>query len=596
MSTRGKLTPGPVGVSCLTCRRRYVVRGLDLPTRADPRARTSHKKCDLQRPACDRCLKGGYECLGYKHVKSKGYGYDQRLASDHTSPANSSSGLLGSSAPSLSPRSDDGPRRDANLSADITAVSEDLANNVTSAQPGVALVRKDLSNLFSFFNEDAVIYDTFPPTRSQTQVTENEILSPLCSASNQRPIFLTNPLLFQLASPTLKGVPISPDVCGIAEYVVSHFGRILSLTYFSPRDEIEKLRGMAIWRLSTCKFSRQSMLIDAKVQWSVLRGNHLMHASAFTRWIEGFEQAVRTRLGTHLTGYELQERLNDVLEMLLIKSRFLDSATTYGLSCRFVPNFLQMVYSDPTMWSPQYDLTLVSMAHILACSRYGPALYMLMDIVGSMVYGLPHLVDYNTDVELFHPESHPVEWVDCFPGEFMIILAKINTCRDQTSTEDWRTIEQRLFSWKSRPQFEPKVLESWRSVAWTALQETWRQTLLIYLYLAVCGVLTDDPRIQVALKQVFQLIGVIRRQDPPVSNVHLFSQYLIAGICSRTEKQRKLVRARLGCVDETRMWSFRSADIVPVLDHLWLGAGMGGQPVTWNNYVHSRRTALPLPS
>ncbi|ELU41621.1 fungal zn(2)-Cys(6) binuclear cluster domain-containing protein [Rhizoctonia solani AG-1 IA] len=433
MSTRGKLTPGPVGVSCLTCRRRYVLGGLDLPTRADPRARTSHKKCDLQRPACDQCLKGGYECLGYKHVKSKGYGYDQRLPSDHTSPADSSSGLLGSSAPSLSPRSDDGPRRDANLSADITAVSEGLANNVTSAQPGVALVRKDLSNLFSFFNEDAVIYDTFPPTRSQTQVTENEILSPLCSASNQRPIFPTNPLLFQLASPTLKGVPISPDVCGIAEYVVSHFGRILSLTYFSPRDEIEKLRRMAIWRLSTCKFSRQSMLIatlcpDAKVQWSVLRGNHLMHASAFTRWIEGFEQAVRTRLGTHLTGYELQERLNDVLELI--------------------------------------DLT-------------------------------------------YHASK------------------------------------------------------------------------------AVCGVPTDDPRIQVALKQVFQLIGVIRRQDPPVSN---------AGICSRTEKQRKIVRTRLGCVDETRMWSFRSAEIVPVLDHLWLGAGMGGQPVTWNNYFHSRRTALPLPS
>ncbi|CEL62697.1 hypothetical protein RSOLAG1IB_05053 [Rhizoctonia solani AG-1 IB] len=39
--------PGPLPTSCRTCRRRQ-------------------KKCDMTRPCCNRCLRGGYECLGYE--------------------------------------------------------------------------------------------------------------------------------------------------------------------------------------------------------------------------------------------------------------------------------------------------------------------------------------------------------------------------------------------------------------------------------------------------------------------------------------------------------------------------------------------------
>ncbi|KAH7323352.1 hypothetical protein B0J17DRAFT_241068 [Rhizoctonia solani] len=42
--------PGPFPISCITCRRR-------------------RKKCDLGRPCCERCLKGGFECLGYEADK-----------------------------------------------------------------------------------------------------------------------------------------------------------------------------------------------------------------------------------------------------------------------------------------------------------------------------------------------------------------------------------------------------------------------------------------------------------------------------------------------------------------------------------------------
>ncbi|EUC60472.1 fungal Zn(2)-cys(6) binuclear cluster domain protein [Rhizoctonia solani AG-3 Rhs1AP] len=75
-----RLPPGPVGTSCLTCKRR-------------------HKKCDRFMPVCNRCSKGGYECLGYEHNKSESsrLGNDDESSQDTTaihsfpSPVSSSS-------------------------------------------------------------------------------------------------------------------------------------------------------------------------------------------------------------------------------------------------------------------------------------------------------------------------------------------------------------------------------------------------------------------------------------------------------------------------------------------------------------------------
>ncbi|CUA77640.1 hypothetical protein RSOLAG22IIIB_02658 [Rhizoctonia solani] len=532
MRPTNRIPPGPAGTSCLTCKRR-----------------------------------SNGHTIGEEALPS---GSSSRL------------GLPEPSVSSSSPRTDDSPRNDE------TVIAND--NGADNEQSGTGHARQ---NLLAFYNEGDVIYDTFPPTRDTGPSVDSSVNAGIA----RRPVFPASPVLFELASRMSKSVSISPDVQDIIDYVISHWDRVLKITYFKPPDEqIEKLHRMAIWRLSTCGFARQGMLIDARIHESILEGNHTVHSNEFTRWIEKFEQAVRARLNESLTSYEFHERLNDILEMFFAKSRLLNAATTYELFRHVAPNFLQMIYSDPTLWPTQSDPTLVSIAHLLASSSYGPAYYMLTDIMGSMIYGVPHLMDYNTDIKLFHVEPHPAEWIDCFPGEFMILLAKINACRDQRSTEDWRNIERQLIAWEPRPKFEPKGLESWKVVAWLALQETWKQTLLMYLYLAICGVPTDDPRIQSSLRQMFQLVGTIRRQDPPGSNVHFFAQCLITGICSRTEKQRRMVRERLGCAAETRFWMFRGPEIVPVLDHLWLGAGMEGKPVTWNDYLYSRRTVLPLPS
>ncbi|KAF8713097.1 hypothetical protein RHS03_00703, partial [Rhizoctonia solani] len=566
-------------------------------------------------PICERCSQGGYECFGYDHNNPSGSSWRKPLYSDShgakpfdsisdVSLSNSGreveNGLVEAQSSVVSATSAQTKKLIIQMLQLIRlSTNKDSFENSDNYSPinlqPMGSTRTPIS--LAHLGGDASIYDTFPPTRPKTHTSGSDFDSPLSIVDTGvlHHIFYTNQLSVPLAH-IPRSLPSPSDIQEAIKYVRLHIERMLGITYFKPpQAHIDTFLRKILSRIWTCNFARKARLLDAKVTLSIFQGSDNLYYHNLANSIKQFEQEVQARLNESLTSYEIQERLTDLLEMLFLKGAIHDAPTTYRIFCHMAPSFFKMVYSDRTLQPAQNSSFLASVAHVLASSRHGTAHFMLMDIMGSMIYGLPQLAAYDTNTELFHAEPHPVEWINCFPGEFQILLAKINACRDQEEAgKGWQSVEQRLLSWTPRPQFQPQGLESWKSVTWLAVQETWRQTLLMYLYLAVCGVPTDDPRIQSALRQLFQLMRVIRRQDPPVANVHFFAQCLIAGICSLTEIRRKLVRERLSCAAETRFWMFRGPEIVPVLEHLWLGAALGGGAVTWNDYIYSRCTVLPL--
>lgn len=216
---------------------------------------------------------------------------------------------------------------------------------------------------------------------------------------------------------------------------------------------------------------------------------------------------------------------------------------TYRLLHSAAPTFLQIVYSDPSLWFNSQGPPVASLAHILASHHFELGVFALIDMACAMAYGLPQAVDYDTSSPAIHIDVHPVEWIHACPLEFQICLADINRrYANKYMAHDWHLIEQRVLSFKtSVPNGES--LESWKVVARLAVIESWRQVLLIYLYLVsdflkpthwsihlsqgVCGVTSDDTRVRSATRQLFQLFGTVRRQDPPKINVHFVFQYLI---------------------------------------------------------------------
>ncbi|KAH7338146.1 hypothetical protein B0J17DRAFT_412265 [Rhizoctonia solani] len=467
-----RLPPGPVGTSCLTCKRR-------------------HKKCDRGKPACNRCSEGGYECLGY--VRNKSAEDTRTDVNGENLPPDPPRIIHSTPFPLSSP---------ATSSSTDSAVSsrdydEPLLSNDTLTTLGIYDSRtpQHLSNPLAYLDTDAAIHDEPPPTRPEVYVTENTLLPTpdiISTAVSQQPVFPPDPSLFTLASQIPQNVPLPPELSGIIEYVISRVDRILDATYFRPRGrQIAIFRADIVRRLSTCDFARQGLVIYAKIRGSILDGTDTANGGNFINWIDGHEQMLSTSLDQSLTPYDHWERHHDVLEMFYVKVAIYNATATYQLMCRLAPTFFQTVYSDPMLWPADHNPALVSIAYLLACARYGPVGYMLMDILASMAYGVPHIVAYDADTELFHTEPHAAEWMNCFPGEFLLLLARINICRDQgLIATGWQDIERRLVTWEPRPKYKPEGLDSGKSVAWLALQETWRQTLLIYMYLVSTRITT----------------------------------------------------------------------------------------------------------
>lgn len=102
-----------------------------------------------------------------------------------------------------------------------------------------------------------------------------------------------------------------------------------------------------------------------------------------------------------------------------------------------------------------------------------------------MAYAVPPTIEYNTSYPPFNLDAHPVEWVHGCPTVFHMAFMDINArCALGHVAQDWQDIEHRIKSWQ--PRFNNSTGEAWKDVARLAVQESWRQALLVYLYMVCC--------------------------------------------------------------------------------------------------------------
>ncbi|KAJ1305328.1 hypothetical protein OPQ81_000346 [Rhizoctonia solani] len=279
-----------------------------------------------------------------------------------------------------------------------------------------------------------------------------------------------------------------------------------------------------------------------------------------------FFRSLRHELALDLTPRQLRDRWTAWIHVALVKIRLAHGSNAHWLLRNITPAFLQVAYSRPALWSSDCDLTRIPLQNILTWESHELAMFTLYDCTFSMAYGLPQQVEYDTTIYP-RPDSAPShQWVHTTPVEFQLVLANINACRDKSpAARDWNEIErieQWLLTWQSRSG-EYAFAESWMTVAWYAVQESWRLALLVYLYLAVCDASSDDLRIQSRVKQILQVLGTLKTQGLSHVNVSFFPQYLMVGICARSEAHRKIVSDKLTSANKVKLCLLRASDFAP---------------------------------
>ncbi|KAG9074687.1 hypothetical protein FRC06_010527, partial [Ceratobasidium sp. 370] len=239
-------------------------------------------------------------------------------------------------------------------------------------------------------------------------------------------------------------------------------------------------------RLQNSASARWAMFVCMKLFDFILEGNSLstQQYTMFRRWMNRIEEMFYSTPAQNLSPAELQIQLCGSLEFALFRLR-LDKLNTYELLKSYAPTFLQIVFSDPTLRLSPHDSTSVSLAHILSSYRHELPHFAILDIMCSMAYALPQVVHYDTSITPREDGVHPIELVYGCPIELQTTLVNINTLRawEQVGPiTDWQSIEQKLQRWQPTVRAAAGE-ESWKTVARLAVQESWRHTLLVYLYM-----------------------------------------------------------------------------------------------------------------
>ncbi|QRW20884.1 Fungal specific transcription factor domain [Rhizoctonia solani] len=391
----------------------------------------------------------------------------------------------------------------------------------------------------------------FDPTFSPTQGTDVDPLQHSSSAIQAMDSFQR---IASLCTQIPKPMPgsLTPEDQWFIEQIVVQTQRVMNYWYFKlPSDNKQELQLYVYDRLNSTRFSR----------WIFL--------------------AVMGTLESFLTG-------------LSHGGLILTNLNTYQTLRKIAPIFLKVVYSNPALWPAEPDLTRIPLSGLLTSASQELTYFALVDCIYAMVSGLPQQVEYDTRIYSSLSFSSSDNLAHGVPPELLLVLADINSCRDKSPhARRWEHIEHQLLTWQSR-HGEYAFAESWMTVAWYAVQESWRLALLIYLYLAVCGASSDEARIQSRAKQILQVAGTVKKRGTSDADISFSNQYLMVGICARNESDREKIRKKLVSISETKLWMMQIFSYVPILDDLWNGAAFGGRPVKWSDYIRSKEMVLPL--
>ncbi|KAF8702650.1 maltose acetyltransferase, partial [Rhizoctonia solani] len=359
------------------------------------------------------------------------------------------------------------------------------------------------------------------------------------------------------------------------------------LLFKAPSTPVEQ--GL-LWRIEYSEFTRWSMYLSARVLKDMTNG---INSQKYVGWIFRFGQQMLEPSTATEPASSMEGRLGGLHDVAYLGFIVSGTSVGYSLFRQCTPTFLRLAKLSPEIWPSDFAISISKATQ----SQYEIIKFIANDTIIAMILGIAPVIHYDTTPRCDRRRPRSVlELVYGIPSEILCILAEINAQRAS------RMMGERASSNDNQCDIE-KVLGSWtpvvgntgeptKDIARVAVQEAWRQAALIYFFMGMKEVNSADRRVQAAVRQVVQLGNTIEAGSP------LERHLLIpcAGVAACQEKHRASLRSKLTNKSFLREITMvlRISEFVVVLDHLWHSAGKGGSPVTWDDYVQSRCTTIPI--
>ncbi|CAE6447133.1 unnamed protein product [Rhizoctonia solani] len=271
--------------------------------------------------------------------------------------------------------------------------------------------------------------------------------------------------------------------------------------------------------------------------------------------------------------------LDSMMEMILIQRYSSPLSNLVALMEAAAPVFRRACPEPPER--------LVNLPNILASPGLNLQHFSATDVIIAAATSRPMFFKYDVTCT---PETYAqlvkgdygLQWLHGVPDYFIVLLAWINILHeDYGNGVDQKyvaEIERQVRSVKIKSGFtpDPSFL-----VLRFAVQECWRQTVYVYLYMALCGAQADDPRVARAVRSFVHIVNGIKTGRNPDS--FLFIPIMVVGGFAYRERDRSILRQRMEGLRECANPSAASYDCLEVMKDIWLRTRAENRPAVWSD-------------
>ncbi|KAJ1310631.1 hypothetical protein OPQ81_009160 [Rhizoctonia solani] len=221
---------------------------------------------------------------------------------------------------------------------------------------------------------------------------------------------------------------------------------------------------------------------------------------------------------------------------------------------------------------------LVNLPSLLTTIDISLQSYATHDIILSMITQRPMFFRFDVaypphlSESSFHAEDGPgLRWLYGIPDWLMIILARMNTMlEDYGSCLDplvATALEEEI---RSKRTIVAGGVDPSLSMGRIVVQESWRLAALIYLFMALCGADSKDPRVTKVYSKFMKLYTGVEAHRIPDS--FLVLPMLILGLPASRTADRNLIRSRMAQLTECSRPKTFGNEILKILDDIWARA------------------------
>ncbi|KAL5639807.1 hypothetical protein ACGC1H_006399 [Rhizoctonia solani] len=369
-------------------------------------------------------------------------------------------------------------------------------------------------------------------------------------------------------------------------FVLQSYARWASFSVFEPSRIAYQLRDNILNRFSCSQTSRNRVILIANAITAIGR-DAKFNARSTSIVAMLYDEAQRSI--AHVTSTQPAPRreldiplaskaFDHLLEMLLLQCWAIGPRNLMGLMHAAAPVFRRACPEPPEQ--------LVSLPRILLQSEFHLRQFAESDVLLTLVSGRSMFFKYDVR---FTEETWDrialedgLQWLRGLPGQFLILLAWINgLCEEFGTNVDPQlvaAIETRIQDARFIPGVSSDPILTVRRLA---VKECWRQTVYVYLYMALCGAGADDPRVARAVKAFTRIINGVKPGHNP-DNFLLIPMHVV-GVAARRRHDRDSIRRRIFGLQKGANSGTPPHTALIKLTDIWDRTGVENRAAVWSD-------------